>query len=389
MLTLIENGQVFAPEPLGRTSVLLAGGRIAKVGSVDRRALEAVGLECTVIDAAGCLVIPGLIDPHQHLLGGSGEEGFSTQTPEIFVSEIVVHGITTVVGVLGVDTTTKTMSGLLAKAKALREQGLDAFVWTGGYDLPAKPIMGTVRDDIIFIEEVIGAGEIAISDVRGMDPPPREIARLATDCYVGGMLSRKAGLVHFHVGEGKGRLAPLRTVLNDFDVQPEWLYATHVERSEALMREAIELAGRGAAVDIDTVEEDLPRWLRFYRDNGGAPGQLTVSTDAAINSPRVLWEQIRACVLEHGWPLEEVLPLVTRDPARILKLRRKGVLEEGRSGDVVVVTRDGLEIVHVLCNGILMVRDGRLVVGEAFLKDTNREIHIVGAKRRGGDPGAA
>ena len=66
-------------------------------------------------------MVPGLIDPHIHLLGGSGETGFSTQTPEFFISEIVRFGVTTVVGTLGVDTTMKTMAGLLAKVKALTE----------------------------------------------------------------------------------------------------------------------------------------------------------------------------------------------------------------------------------------------------------------------------
>jgi hypothetical protein len=37
---------------------------------------------------------------------------------------------------------------------------------------------------------------------------------------------------------------------------------------------------------MDTVDEDLPRWLRFYLDNGGDPKQITVSTDASITSPR-------------------------------------------------------------------------------------------------------
>ncbi len=261
MLTLIENGEVYSPERLGRQSILLVDGKIGKIGEIDRRAVEAVGLDCEIIDASSCIVAPGLIDPHQHLLGGSGEEGFSTQTPEFFIGEIVRHGITTVVGVLGADTTMKTLPGLLAKVKGLEEEGLNAFMWTGGYNVPPTSIMQNVRDDVMFLDEVIGVGEVAISDLRSMDPDPRELAKVATHSYVGGMLARKAGLTHFHVGEGRGRLAPLRELIEEYEVEPEWLYVTHIERSEALMREAIQLADRGAAVDIDTVEEDLPRWL--------------------------------------------------------------------------------------------------------------------------------
>src|SRR3954470_10929746 len=170
MLTLIENGEIYAPAPLGQRDVLILNDRIAKIGELDARALSLLGLELDVIDASGCVVTPGLIDPHQHLLGGSGEEGFSSQTPEINVSEIVSAGITTVVGCLGVDTTMKTMAGLLARAKALKEEGLSAFVWSGGYNVPPTTITGTIRDDIMFIDEVIGAGEIAIADERSTDP---------------------------------------------------------------------------------------------------------------------------------------------------------------------------------------------------------------------------
>jgi beta-aspartyl-dipeptidase (metallo-type) len=245
MLTLIQNGEVYAPEPLGLRSILLTDGKIGKVGSVDRAALESLGVEHEVIDAAGCLIVPGLIDPHIHLLGGSGESGFSTQTPEFFIGEIVRFGITTVVGTLGVDTTMKTMPGLLAKAKALEEDGLNAYVWTGGYSVPPTSVMQSVRDDIMFLDEVIGAGEVAISDKRGQDPTPRELARVAHDCYVGGQLARKAGLLHLHVGDGDTRLQPVRDLLEGFNVEPCWLYATHVERTEKLFDEAVKLAKRG------------------------------------------------------------------------------------------------------------------------------------------------
>jgi beta-aspartyl-dipeptidase (metallo-type) len=382
VLTLLEGGEVYAPEARGRASVLVASGKIAKVGEVSARALASLGAEHEVVDVSGCAVVPGFIDPHQHLLGGSGEEGFSTQTPEIHLTEIVRTGVTTVVGVLGVDTTMKTMAGLLAKVKGLREEGLSAYLWSGGYDVPPSCIMGRLRDDIMYVEEVVGAGEIAISDLRATEPGPRELARVVTECYVGGMLAGKSRRAHFHVGDRDTRLAPLRELLEGYHVEAEWLYVTHVERSEKLMREAIDLAARGAAVDIDTVEEDLLRWVTYYRKNGGDPEQLTVSSDAAISSPRTVYEQVRHCVLEGGLALEEVLPWITSNPARILRFRDKGRLENGRSGDLVVLERDSLEVRHVVSRGRWMVRDGKLVVRERFLEASNREIRLVGQKGR-------
>ncbi|HEY1404755.1 MAG TPA: hypothetical protein VGB05_11545, partial [Pyrinomonadaceae bacterium] len=311
MLTLIENGEVFAPAALGARDVLVLDRRIARIGDVNAPALAALGLDVETIDARGCLVTPGLIDPHQHLLGGSGEQGFGTQTPEVYASELALAGITTVVGCLGVDTTTKTMTGLLAKAKGLNEEGLTAYVLSGGYGIPPATITGSIRDDIILIAEVIGAGEVAISDERTNVHDAPELAKLVKDAYVGGLLARKCGVTHVHVGEGTARLKLLRALIDDYEIAPSLIYPTHVERNEELMREAIELAARGSYVDLDTVAEDLPEWLRFYLDHGGDPARLTVSSDASINSPHTLFAQIRSCILEHDFPFEQTLSHVT------------------------------------------------------------------------------
>jgi beta-aspartyl-dipeptidase (metallo-type) len=387
MLTLIEGGRVYAPEPCGVRQVLLADGHVSTVGDIDRGALERLGTDYEVIDARGCVVAPALIDPHVHLLGGSGETGFSTQTPEFFISELVRNGITTVVGTLGVDTTMKTMPGLLAKVKALREQGLNAFCWTGGYDLPPNSILETVRDDILFIEEVIGAGEVAISDTRALPHEPRELARAAVHAHVGGMLARKAGLVHVHVGEADTRLDPIRRVLDEFNVEAEWFYPTHVERSEALMGQAVELAQKGGMpFDVDVVERDLHRWLRWWRDHGGPPHLLTVSSDASMTSPAVM-DQLRDCVLNHGFALEQVLPLATRNTARILKLREKGEIRKGCAGDILLLEEGSLEIVHVLSHGEFVVRDGEVVEQERWLEDSDRRVRLEGAKDGGGESG--
>ncbi len=380
MLTLIENGEIYAPEPRGRQSLLLIHDRIAKLGDLDHRAIEASGLDLAVVDASGCVVTPGFIDPHQHLIGGSGEQGFNTQTPEIFLTEIIAAGITTVVGCLGVDTTTKTMPSLLAKAKALNEEGLTACIWSGGYDVPPITLTGSLRNDLIFIDQVIGAGEIAISDRRATEPSLDELARLATEAFVGGMLSRKAGVTHFHVGDHRKRLEPLRALVENYAVEARWLYPTHVERNRELMREAAAFTHLGAFVDVDVVEEDLPEQLRFFLDDGGELNRLTVSSDAAIASPRALHQQLRACVVEHRRPLEQALPLVTSNTANALKLERKGRLEEGFDADVLVLRRDSLEIAHVFARGRQMVRDAKPLVAERFLRRSNRRISLYGEK---------
>ncbi|HYP28929.1 MAG TPA: amidohydrolase family protein [Blastocatellia bacterium] len=382
MLTLVENGEVYSPETLGRHDLLIVNDRIVMIGEVNRRSIKALGLDLKVIDAAGCVVTPGFIDPHEHLLGGSGEGGFSTQTPEINLGEIVTAGITTVVGALGVDTTTKTMSGLLAKAKALREEGMTAFVWTGGYNVPPSSITDSVRSDIMYIAEVIGAGEVAISDERSTDPTPRELARLVSDAYVGGMLSNKAGVTHFHVGDKEERLKPLRRLVEDFGVRPGLLYPTHVGRDEGLMREAIDLSAGGMFVDVDTVEEDLPKWLRFYLDNGGDPERLTASSDASITSPRNLFAQVRACIVEHGFAIERVLPVVTRNTSEVLKLGSKGRLEAGKDADVLVLRKNAFEIKDVIVGGKHMVEDGRFIASERFLERSNRRVSLRGERLR-------
>jgi beta-aspartyl-dipeptidase (metallo-type) len=382
LLKLFSGAELYDPQPQGEIEVLVDGDRILQIGALDPRRIEAAGLEIEVVDASGCLLVPGLIDPHEHVLGGSGEKGFSSQSPELRLEEIAMAGVTTVVGCLGVDTTTKTMAGLLGRIKALKEHGITAWMWTGGYDMPPKTLLGSVRDDILFVDEIVGVGEIAVSDQRAMDPHADELARVMVDAHNGGMLAKKAGLTHFHVGERKERLALLRKLCEEFAIEPAWLYPTHVQRSEELLREAVELAGRGAAVDIDVVDDDLPRWLALYLELGGDLSRLTVSTDASGTRPGHLWEQLRTCVLDHGHPLERVLPLATRNPAQILQFRDKGVIAVGGSADLLLVTRDGLQIREVMARGQWLVRGGELVAREGWVADSDRQVNIVGEKKR-------
>jgi beta-aspartyl-dipeptidase (metallo-type) len=108
---------------------------------------------------------------------------------------------------------------------------------------------------------------------------------------------------------------------------------------------------------------------------------LTVSTDADAASPSTLWAQARAAAAD-GWALEELLPLLTTNPARVLRLRRKGRLEPGCDADVLVVERDTLAIRHVVASGRVLVRDGTCLVHEAFRSDSARRFSIDGDQKQ-------
>ena len=345
------------------------------------RELPSCGVPVDRIDAAGCIVTPGLIDPHEHLIGGSGEHGFNSQTPEIFLNELIEGGITTVVGCLGVDTTTKTMPALLAKAKGLRADGLSAHIYTGGYTVPPVTITGSVQDDILFIEEVLGAGEIAIADRRSSRPALPELARIASLAHNGGVLSGKSGVLHFHTGDEERRLQDLRCLMDEHHIPPATLYPTHVERNPELFEEAVQLTHRGVAVDVDVMELDLARWIARYGERGGAPGRLTASSDAAILPPSILLDQVRNCVLHERMRLESVLPIVTTNTAAVLHLNSKGKIEPGSDGDLLVLDAESWQLRDVIAGGRVMMRDGVVQAKQGFLKTSERRIHLDGAAK--------
>lgn len=372
---LITGGEVYAPAYSGTRDLLIIHNRLVRLGTIRRSDLDALfrdGYETA--DASGCIVVPGLIDPHAHLDGGSGEQGFGSRTPPLSLAEIATAGITTVVGVIGTDVTTKSMASLLARARGLEEAGISAYVFTGGYTVPPATLTGSVRQDMLLVPEVLGAGETAISDHRSTAPSTGELARLVLDAHVGGILTGKCGVTHFHVGEAPSMLHPIKALLDvgEYAIQPAWLYPTHVERNRALVEEAAQLSQRGCTVDMDTVEEDFFAWLPVYLNAGGAEDRLTVSSDAAITPPRTLIEQLRRCVFELHMPVEQVLPFATTNTATVLHLSRKGQLAEGNDADLLVLSKKDLQVRHVIAGGVWMVRDGALQAKEKWMEKSKR-----------------
>jgi beta-aspartyl-dipeptidase (metallo-type) len=128
------------------------------------------------------------------------------------------------------------------------------------------------------------------------------------------------------------------------------------------------------------VDHDLIKWLKFYQQHRGPAERLTISSDASQSSPKAVLEQLRACVLEGGFTLEQVLPLATKNTAKVLQLRSKGCLEAGKDGDLLVLEQESLELREVIARGKRMMAEGQLMTRENFLEVTDRRIELHGQK---------
>lgn len=377
-LTLLRNATLFDPEARGVVDLLVGGGAVLAVGpSLD----PLPGALCNTVDLAGARVVPGLLDPHVHVTGGGGESGPSSRVPRVEKSALVRAGVTTCVGVLGTDGTTRTAAELVATTLALREEGLSAYCWTGSYELPLVTLTGSLRRDVVFVDPVLGAGEIAISDHRSSQPTLAELARLAADCHVAGLMSGKAGVLHLHLGDGPRGLSLVRELLDTTELPPRVLYPTHVNRKRRLFDEAVELARRGCTVDVTAfpVEDGEDAYsaadaVARYFASGAPRDKLTVSSDGGgclptydaqgallamdVGRSAALGETL-AALLDRGVDLAEALPPFTRNIATLLKLSRKGHLRPGADADLVVLD-DAHRIRDVMARGTFLLRDGAL-----------------------------
>ena len=387
MLLLIKNADVYAPESGGRCDLLLGGGKILRMEPDIRIPRK----YCEVIDARNLKAVPGFIDGHVHIMGGGGEGGFATRTPDLPLTDAIQGGVTTVVGCLGTDGYTRNMAGLLAKAKGLEEEGISTFVYSGSYGIPLRTLMPSLEEDLLFIDKVIGAGEVALSDHRSSQPTFEAFAQVVATARRGGMLSGKAGVVNVHLGDGPRGLDFLRRIVAETELSATQMLPTHINRNPRLFEEGIAYAKAGGFVDFTTStlasyleggEIPCGRALRLMLEAGVDPGQITFTSDGQGSLPD--WDQngrlqeisvgrvtslfpaVRKAVQDEGIPLETALRVVTANPARILKLKAKGRLAPGLDADVVFLDPQNLEVRTVIAKGRLLMKSGKLMAKGMF-----------------------
>ena len=384
MVTLIRNAKVYQPEYAGVKDILVLNGKIAAVGE-KLKADFGGSVEAEELDAEGMAAVPGFIDSHEHIMGGGGEGGFATRTPEANLKDLVLNGITTVVGCIGTDSVARDMTALLAKAHALEAEGITAYAYTGSYRVPIQTLTDSLMKDIMMLDKVIGVGEVAVSDHRSSQPTFEEFARIAADARVAGMLSGKAGIVNVHLGDSARKMDLIERVIHETEIPASQFLPTHVNRNAALFDNCLELAKEGLTIDF-TGNEDIDYWeticdevrvckgIRRLLDLGISSDRFTISSDGqgsmpvfnaageyqgiGIGKASCLLKEVRECVQKEGIPLEIAVKGITSNVASVLKLGAKGQLKAGFDADTCLLAEDSLELKTVMAKGQFVVRDG-------------------------------
>ena len=379
-MILFRNCEVYAPENLGRKDVLIAGGKIVFIAD---KITKPGNIEIEEISADGLKMIPGLIDAHVHIAGAGGEGGPATRTPEMRLSQMLEGGITTVIGCLGTDGLTRSVESVLMKAKGLRAEGVSCWIYTGAYQIPTPTILGDVGKDIAMIDEIIGVGEIAISDHRSSFPSVDELIRLAEHARIGGMLGGKAGIVNLHMGDAKNPFDIIYKAVEKSELNFTQFLPTHCNRNDYIFEDAKKYGKLGY---IDITASSYPYFPEYETKpskaiveliNAGVPLEnITMTSDGCgslpdfdekgnlvklvSGQPASILRELIDTVREENLSLEQALKPLTTNPADILKLRQKGRIAVNKDADVVLLDAE-YRVYHLVANGKIMVRNGEII----------------------------
>ncbi len=375
-MTVVAGGAVYAPPDIGHGDVTVIGSTIAGIGA--RAAAFADTEAADRVDARDMTVIPGLVDAHVHFLGGGGGDGYNSRIPELQLTDFTTHGITTALAPLGIDPVSRSLEGLLAKGRALTEEGITAFAYTGGFSRPLPTLTGAPWRDAYLIPDIKGV-KLAIGVERAPTHARRELIDLSRELLWVERATGRQQILHVHLGPLVEGHKLLVDVVPDL-AEPARLFVTHCNRSEANVATAAELLARGAWTDMTCMispERGVPGSVpasvavRRLADAGAALERVTLSTDgngsASELHPQDGWTPYRThmdsllgeirALIRGGMPVANAVAFGSSKPAGALGLTTKGVLEPGADADLVILDRD-LLVRDVLAGGRWLVRDG-------------------------------
>ena len=378
MAYLIKGAHVYNPDNLGVQDVLVVNDKIAAVG----KDLTVVLPELETVEASGKILTPGFIDQHIHVTGGGGEGGPRSRTPEIVLSELISCGTTSLVGVSGTDSVTRSLPNLLAKVQALTDEGVTAWMYTSNYSYPPTTLTGSVKNDLLMVHEVLGV-KIALGDHRSSFPRPDEVLHLLSDIRLTGMITGKGGVLHVHMGDIPGIFDMfLSFEKGGFPIRH--IRPTHCSRKREVYEGSLEFARHGGFVDYTagfscngSTANDITEAIA----SGVDPTRITMSTDGHGSMPRFnekgemiglatggvggLLDTVRDLIGNHGMDPSLALTFDTTNVADALGLKDQGRVETGACANACLFD-ENWNLTDVVSKGRFLMRNSEVIVKGTF-----------------------
>lgn len=355
-----------AAQPIKDGVVLVQGTKIVAVGPAGQ---VDIPRDAEVIDLAGLVLMPGLVDTHSHLGGVSGGDSSGPLHPAVRALDGVnVHddsfwraragGLTTINVMPG---SGHLMSGQTVYLK-LRKDPRSVEDWlycddptadvcgsmkmaNGTNSMREKPFPGTraksaalVRDLFVRAQTYMAKQQRAEAGEEGAKAPDRDLGLEAVAQVLNGQRR-----VQFHTH----RHDDVATILR---LKKEFGFDVVVQHGTETWMLADELAEAGIPVSFTMIDSPggKEEILRMRMDGPALLEQagvdVSLNTDDWITDSRLLL-RTAAIAVRHGLSREGALEAVTLAAARQLDLdERVGSIEPGKDADLVILSGDPLSV---------------------------------------------
>ena len=342
--------------------LIVDGGKIRAIGA---RAAVTIPANAKRVDAAGKLIMPGLVDSHSHVGGPAGADSSGPIQPEVRVLDSInvraasiqkaQSGGVTVANVMpgsghlnsGQTLYLKLRDGgsiddLLIKLPDGRNAG-GMKMANGSNPRRASPFPGTrgkaaamMREQLIKAQEYRDKVKAAGTDASKL--PPRD---LRSEALVEVLEQKRT--VHFHTHRNDDILTVLR-LAKEFNFKvvlqhasDAWAVADEIAKAK-VWTSLIVLDSPGGKIEAKDVTPENAMVL----DKAGAP--FGFHTDDGVTESR-LFLRSAALAVRAGCPRDKAIYALTMAGAKMLELdERIGSLEVGKDADFIVLSGDPFSV---------------------------------------------
>ena len=335
---VIRGGEVIDPSQglRARRDIGIRWGRIAALEAsiAPERALQA-------IDAAGMLVVPGLVDLHAHVYPLGSAIGLPAD-------ELVPYTATTTYVSAG-DAGANNFGALRHFIIAQARSRIFAFLHISNIGLAGFPVGETLNLDYADVDlaartvaenrDVVLGLKVRVSKnvVGGNGLAPLERAIAAAQRAGGG------ARVMCHIGDAPGELPALLDLLRPGDILTHAYsgLGNNVVRDGRLLDAALAAKRRGVVIDVGHGGGSFDYTVAAAAiEQGLAPDTISSDIHALSGNtpgrPYLPW--VMSKFLNLGFGLEEVVAMATINPARVIdRVEKLGTLQTGAPADVAIL----------------------------------------------------